>query len=127
LTIFCFVCIIGIEYFIPPKTKMAQKWQLYDKFHQALGKRILSHNHRGRRVEKLYKVASHISNGRVHIGELCLALLFLGSSYLFGNGDNVPNNTTLVYPLYKVSTLDCRTQPFSELSDSCKIQLPLIR
>lgn len=50
----------------------------------------------------------------------------MAGSYLRGSGDNLPNNTTLVYPLYKVSTLDCRSQLFSSLSESCKIKLPII-
>jgi hypothetical protein len=109
---------------------MAKKRQLYEnlhnKFNETLGKRIISHNHRGRRVEKVYKAAHHLFNGRVHFGELCLAMVFMTGTYLFGSGENLPNNTTLVYPLYQVSTLDCRTQLFSSLSENCKIKLPII-
>ena len=121
--------IIRTEPFIPTN-KMAKPRQLYetlhDKFNTALGRRIISHNHRGRRVEKVYKAASHLSNGRVHFGELCLALVFMAGTYLYGNGENLPNNTTLAYPLYQVSTLECRTQAFSSLPEECKIKLPLI-
>ncbi|MDR2541314.1 MAG: M23 family metallopeptidase [Candidatus Peribacteria bacterium] len=110
---------------------MGKQWNAYEtmhnKFNEALGKRIISHNHRGRRVEKLYHVAHHFSNGWVHFGELCLAMLFMAGSYMFGGGESLPNNTTLVYPLYQVSTLDCRTQTFSSLSADCKVKLPLIR
>lgn len=48
-------------------------------------------------------------------------------AYIFGGGESLPNNTTLVYPLYQVSTLECRTQLFSTLSAGCKITLPIIR
>jgi hypothetical protein len=109
---------------------MAKKWQLYEKVHnkfnETLGKRIISHHHRGKRVEKVYNAAHHLSNGRVHFGELCIALVFMATTYLFGNGENLPNNTTLVYPLYQVSTLECRTQLFSTMDESCKIKLPII-
>lgn len=47
-------------------------------------------------------------------------------SFLFGNWETLPNNTTLVYPLYQVSTLDCRTIPFDQSPESCKIELPII-
>ncbi|MDR2415225.1 MAG: M23 family metallopeptidase [Candidatus Peribacteria bacterium] len=63
----------------------------------------------------------------MHFGELCLALVFMATTYLFGTGENLPNNTSLVYPLYQVSTLECRTQEWSTLSDACKLKLPLIR
>jgi hypothetical protein len=77
-------------------------------------------------VEKVYKVAHHLFNGWVHFGELCLAMVFMAGSYMFGTGESLPNNTTLVYPLYQVSTLECRTQLFSSLSEDCKIKLPII-
>ncbi|MDR2190459.1 MAG: M23 family metallopeptidase [Candidatus Peribacteria bacterium] len=99
---------------------------LHNKFNETLGKRIISHQHRGRRVEKVYKAVHHLSNGWIHFGELCLAMVFMATTYLFGNGENLPNNTTLVYPLMKVSTLECRTQEFSTLSNSCITTLPVI-
>jgi len=43
-----------------------------------------------------------------------------------GSWDNLTNNTSLVYPLYQVSTLECRTQERSSMPDSCKILLPII-
>ena len=49
---------------------MAKKRKMYEamhnKFNEALGKRIISRNHRGKRVEKAYKAANHLSNGRIH-------------------------------------------------------------
>ena len=50
----------------------------------------------------------------------------MGGSYMFWNGEKLPNNADLVYPLHLVSTLECRTQLFSSLSDKCKITLPII-
>ncbi len=68
----------------------------------------------------------NISNKWIHFWELCLALLFMTGSYMFWSGESLPNNANLVYPLHQVSTLECRNQPFSTLSDNCKINLPLI-
>jgi len=60
------------------------------------------------------------------MGELALAFTFMFTSVLFGNGSNLPNNTTLVYPFYQVSTLECRTLEWDAMPDSCKINLPII-
>ncbi|MDR0651009.1 MAG: M23 family metallopeptidase [Candidatus Peribacteria bacterium] len=88
---------------------------------------MIAHHHKGRRVEKVYNAVHHLSNGRLHFGELCLALVFMATTYLFGNGEHLPNNTSLVYPLHQVSSLECRTQEWSVLSDNCKLTLPRIR
>lgn len=34
--------------------------------------------------------------------------------------------TKVIYPLQKISTLECRFQKFSELSDACKMDLPIL-
>lgn len=110
---------------------MTQQWKTYEKmcctFNEHLGKRIIRKNHRGRRVEKAYNAATRLSRFWIYAGELCLAFVFMFSSYLFWNGENLPNNTTLVYPLHQVSTLECRTQKWDTMPSSCKINLPIIR
>jgi murein DD-endopeptidase MepM/ murein hydrolase activator NlpD len=112
------------------KNKMTKQWHTYERmyitFNETLGKRILRKNHRGRRVEKLYRAVSNISRTWIYLGELCLAFVFMFSSYLFGNGETLPNNTTLVYPLHQVSTLECRTLKWDTMSETCKINLPII-
>lgn len=109
---------------------MASTWRSYNRFHSrfhtSLGKRIISHHHRGRRVEKAYRAMRSLSLKWMHFGELCLALLFMMGSYMFGHGEKLPNNAHLVYPLHWVSSVDCRTQPFSSLGNDCKLLLPLI-
>lgn len=100
--------------------------QAYNKFNLALWKRIISHNHRWRRVEKLYNAASKCSHWRMYAGEAFLAFLFVWWATMRGSWDNLTNNTSLVYPLYQVSTLECRTQERSSMPDSCKILLPII-
>ena len=97
----------------------------YNKFNVALWRRIISHNHRWRRVEKLYNAASKCSHWWMYAGEAVLAFLFIGWATMRWSGD-LPNNTSLVYPLYEVSTLECRTQERNSMPDSCKIKLPII-
>ena len=100
--------------------------QAYQKFNVALWRRIISHNHRWRRVEKLYNAAKSCSHWWMYIWEAVLAFLFIGWATMWWSGDNLTNNTSLVYPLYQVSTLECRTQERNSMSDSCKIKLPII-
>ena len=100
--------------------------QAYQRFNLALGRRIISHNHRGRRVEKLYNAATRCSNRWMYAGEAVLAFLFIWWATMRWSWDNLKNNTTLVYPLFQVSTLECRTLERDTMPDSCKIKLPII-
>ena len=100
--------------------------QAYQRFNLALGRRIISHHHRWRRVEKLYNAARECSHRWMYIGEWVLAFLFIGWATMWWSWDNLKNNTSLVYPLYEVSTLECRTLEWSSMPDSCKIKLPII-
>ena len=98
----------------------------YQRFNLALWRRIISHNHRWRRVEKLYNAARECSHRWMYIGEAVLAFLFIGWATMRWSWDNLKNNTTLVYPLYQVSTVECRTLERGSMPDSCKIKLPII-
>ena len=100
--------------------------QAYQKFNVALWRRIISHNHRWRRVEKFYNAATRCSRWWMYAWEAVLAFLFIGWATMWWSGDNLTNNTSLVYPLYQVSTLECRTLERNSMSDSCKIKLPII-
>lgn len=100
--------------------------QAYQKFNTALGKRIISHNHRWRRVEKLYNTAHKWSHIWVYTGEAICAFLFLWWATMRWSWESLKNNTSLVYPLYQVSTLECRTQERQTMQNSCKINLPII-
>ena len=100
--------------------------QAYQRFNLALGRRIISHHHRWRRVEKLYNAARECSHRWMYIGEWVLAFLFIGWATMRWSWDNLKNNTSLVYPLFQVSTLECRTLEWSSMPDSCKIKLPII-
>ena len=100
--------------------------QAYQRFNVALWRRIISHNHRWRRVEKLYNAATKCSRWWMYAWEAVLAFMFIGWATMRWSGDNLTNNTSLVYPLYQVSTLECRTQERNSMPDSCKIKLPII-
>ena len=98
----------------------------YQRFNVALWRRIISHNHRWRRVEKLYNAATRCSNWWMYAGEAVLAFLFVWWATMWWSWDNLKNNTNLVYPLFQVSTLECRTLEWNSMPDSCKINLPII-
>lgn len=100
--------------------------QAYQRFNVALWRRIISHNHRGRRVEKLYNAAKKCSHRWMYAWEAALAFLFIGWATMRWSWDNLTNNTSLVYPLYQVSTLECRTEERWSMDESCKIKLPII-
>lgn len=109
---------------------MQQQWKVYEKicnnFNLRLGKRILRKNHRGRRVEKTYNMLSNVSRIGFYLGELAVVMIIMGVSFIFGSGESLNDNTTLVYPLHKVSTLECRTMKFDTMPEKCKIELPII-
>ena len=94
--------------------------------HKKFWNRILRKHHKWRRVDKAFNASNFLYRHWIHIGELCVALLLSFSTFIFGNGTATPNNQELVYPLQEVSTLDCRTEAWDTLSESCKIQLPII-
>lgn len=100
--------------------------QAYQKFNIALWRRIISHHHRWRRVEKLYNAAKKCSHWRIYTWEAVLAFLFIWWATMRWSWDNLKNNTSLVYPLFQVSTLECRTLERNSMPDSCKIKLPII-
>ena len=116
---------------MPCKTKMLKKlnWVKHNvraNFHKRFWNRILRKHHRWRRVDKAINASNFLYRNWIHIGELCVALLLSFSTFIFGNGTATPNNQELVYPLQEVSTLECRIDAWDTLSQSCKIQLPII-
>ena len=94
--------------------------------HKRFWNRILRKHHRWRRVDKAFSASNFLYRNWIHIGELCVALLLSFSTIIFWNWTATPNNQELVYPLQEVSTLECRTEAWDSLTQSCKIQLPII-
>ena len=123
---------IGYVFYMPCKTKMLKKLNrmrpsnVRANFHKRFWNRILRKHHRWRRVDKAINTSNFLYRNRIHIGELCVALLLSFSTFIFGNWTATPNNQELVYPLQEVSTLECRIDAWDTLSENCKIQLPII-
>ena len=95
-------------------------------FHKRFWNRILRKHHRLRRVDKAINASNFLYRNWIHLWELVVALLLSFSTFIFWNWTATPNNQELVYPLQEVSTLECRTNAWDTLSQSCKIQLPII-
>jgi hypothetical protein len=55
------------------------------------------------------------------------ALLFISCILPCIITSNTLAETKVIYPLQKISALECRFQKYSELSDACKIDLPILR
>jgi hypothetical protein len=61
---------------------------------------------------------------------IVFSVAFLGNGlFAATNTSNLESNTSLSYPLKKVSTFACRQlmKPRSELEDKCKVTLPIIK
>lgn len=71
---------------------------------------------------------------RNHYGELVLVgffgiLWFMASSmnFMYAGGDALTENKDFSYPIKQVSTVECRTMYREEMTDNCKIPLPIIK
>jgi len=88
------------------------------------------HDHLDHHVCKYYHkhfhVAHHTNHGFRHLGELMLVLLVWCMSWIFAWTVWLPSNDYFVYPLEKVSTIDCRTEYRNDMDPACKINLPRI-
>lgn len=69
----------------------------------------------------------HLNHNMIHIWELLVIVFVTLSGLIFAGASSLPNNTSLDYPLQKVSTLECRTIAWEEMTwGNCKINLPRI-
>ncbi len=99
-----------------------------------LHKRMKHHIH-----THIHRHAHHVSHALAyHFETLYISLVMVVFSVAFlGNGlfaattslSKVSTNTSLIYPLKKVSTFACRQlmKPRSELEEKCKVDLPIIQ
>ncbi len=108
-----------------------QSWSEYEhlsnSFHKYFGNRIISHDHKGRRIDLALNVSNKAKSRWIYAGEIAVVAILGFVTLIFGNTSSLPNNSELVYPLDQVSTLECRTQTRSAMPEECKIQLPLIQ
>jgi murein DD-endopeptidase MepM/ murein hydrolase activator NlpD len=75
---------------------------------------------------KHFHITHHSHHHFAHMGELILILLVWCMSRIFAGNVWLPSNTSFVYPLQQVSTIDCRAQQWEQLEDDCKLNLPRI-
>lgn len=114
---------------------MASDWDnsLYEKVHERLHKQVHRHiakhiNSIHRHLYRINRFHTHANHIFVHLWELIVVWVFAFFSLMHAwNSWSLPNNTSFGYPLRQVSTLECRTQYFEDMDDSCKINLPIIR
>ena len=106
---------------------------LYEKVHARLHKHIHKHvarhiNAVHRHVSRIYRLHTHVKHIWIHLWELIVVWFFAFFSLMHAwNSWSLPNNTSFSYPLRQVSTLECRTQYFEDMDESCKINLPIIK
>ena len=63
----------------------------YQRFNMALWRRIISHHHRWRRVEKLYNAVNTCSRRWMYVWEAVLAFLFIWWATMRWSWDNLKN------------------------------------
>lgn len=106
---------------------------LYEKVHKRLHKQVRGHiakhikfvHESMYRINRLHVHANHIF---MHLWELIVVWVFAFFNLMHaGNTWSLPNNPSFWYPLKQVSTLECRTQYFEDMDESCKINLPIIK
>lgn len=88
---------------------------------------MVKKQHKGRRVDKALNFSNKVSQKLIYLGEILVVGIFSYSTLIFGNTNSTPNNTHLVYPVSEVSTLECRTQEWANLTPECKTPLPIIQ
>lgn len=88
------------------------------------------HEHLDHQVCKYYHkhfhIVHHSHHNIAHFGEFVLVLLVGCISRMFAWWVGLPSNSSFVYPLQQVSTIDCRTQQREQMEASCKINIPKI-
>jgi len=106
---------------------------LYSKVHERLHKHLYKHiakhiNFVHRSMYRVNRLHAHVKHIWIHLWELIVVWIFAFFSLMHAwNSWSLPNNTSFWYPLKQVSTLECRTQYFEDMDESCKINLPIIR
>lgn len=106
---------------------------LYSKVHERLHKHLHKHiakhiNFVHRSMYRVNRLHTHVKHIWIHLWELIVVWVFAFFSLMHAwNSWSLPNNTSFGYPLKQVSTLECRTQYFEDMDESCKINLPIIR
>lgn len=88
------------------------------------------HKHVHKNVHHVsHAIAYHFETIYVSFVMVFCSIAFLGNGLFAATTSNLKANTSLIYPLKKVSTFACRQlmKPRSELDDSCKVSLPIVK
>ena len=103
--------------------------KVHERLHKHLHKHIAKHIHFvHRHLYRVNRLHAHVKHIWIHLWELIVIWIFAFFSLMHAwNSWSLPNNTSFWYPLKQVSTLECRTQYFEDMDESCKINLPIIR
>ena len=103
--------------------------KVHDRLHNHVRKHIARHiNAVHKHFSRIYRLHTHVKHIWIHLWELIVVWIFAFFSLMHAwNSWSLPNNTSFWYPLKQVSTLECRTQYFEDMDESCKINLPIIR
>ena len=103
--------------------------KVHDRLHNHVRKHIARHiNAVHKHFSRIYRLHTHVKHIWMHLWELIVVWVFAFFSLMHAwNSWSLPNNTSFWYPLRQVSTLECRTQYFEDMDESCKINLPIIR
>ncbi|MCF7835427.1 M23 family metallopeptidase [Candidatus Gracilibacteria bacterium] len=100
------------------------KCGVHEHINKSVHKHICKHGHK--HIHRIVNTAHDIHHHWAHFGELIIIVFALFFTFIFAGGSSLPNNTNFVYPLQKVSTLECRTLYRNDMPENCKINLPII-
>lgn len=100
------------------------KCMLDNHLHKTVHKHICKHWHK--HICKAFRAVHDIHHHWTHLWELIVIVFLSFFTFIFAWSHSLPNNTSFVYPLQKVSTLECRTLYWDDMPDNCKINLPII-
>ncbi len=111
---------------------------IHKHIHKHIDKKVISylnkhfekhgHHKTHHKIHKFSHITMNSHHYLSHGIELVFIICFVLFSFMFANTNwNLINNSSLIYPLDYVSTLECRTQSRENMSDECKIKLPIIQ
>ncbi len=106
-------------------TKLKISSTIQEKIHKHIMHHVCMSYHKHH--HKVHRAVHHIHHFGVYVGELALIMMVWFSSLMFAWGIWLPENDSFVYPLQKVSKLECRAEYWEDMDESCKIDLPIIR
>lgn len=97
--------------------------------HQQHKAKKYCHHHIGRRIHHVRRAVTFLGRW-AHTLEMCILAMgwaiALLAHFSYAWPTQIPENTSLIYPLKQVSTITCRTMQWDIMPESCKIDMPHI-